>query len=48
VIIFDEFDKIGEPDAKKLMSHTIKAILDAGANATILIVGVAEDHRAYF
>jgi Cdc6-like AAA superfamily ATPase len=43
LIIFDEFDKLAEPDSKRLMSHTIKALSDEGTNATILIVGVAED-----
>ncbi|MCW5713968.1 MAG: orc1/cdc6 family replication initiation protein [Bauldia sp.] len=43
LIIFDEFDKLAEPDSKRLMSHTIKELSDNGANATILIVGVAED-----
>lgn len=43
VVIFDEFDKIESLDTKKLMSHTIKALSDAGVNATIVIVGVADD-----
>jgi Cdc6-like AAA superfamily ATPase len=43
LIIFDEFDKLAEPEAKRLMSHTIKALSDEGTNATILVVGVAED-----
>lgn len=43
VIIFDEFDKIGSSSAKKLISHTIKAISDSGINATLIIVGVADD-----
>lgn len=43
VIIFDEFDKIENIEAKKLMSHTIKALSDTGVNATVVIVGVADD-----
>lgn len=43
VVIFDEFDKIESLDTKKLMSHTIKALSDAGVNTTIVIVGVADD-----
>ena len=46
VIIFDEFDKIESIEAKKLMSHTIKSLSDAGVNATIVIVGVADDINA--
>lgn len=43
VIIFDEFDKISDIAAKKLMSHTIKLLSDLGVNSTIVIVGVADD-----
>lgn len=43
VIIFDEFDKISDTNTKKMMSHTIKALSDTGVNATIIIVGVAND-----
>lgn len=43
VIIFDEFDKIESKETKLLMSHTIKALSDVGVNATIIIVGVADD-----
>lgn len=43
IIIFDEFDKLVESEVKKLMSYTIKAISDSGINATVILVGVAED-----
>ena len=43
VIIFDEFDKIYDIEAKKLMSHTIKLLSDLCVNSTIVIVGVADD-----
>jgi Cdc6-like AAA superfamily ATPase len=43
VVIFDEFDKIDSIETKKMMSHTIKALSDSGASATIVIVGVADD-----
>jgi len=44
IIILDEFDKFTDVQSKKLMSHTLKAISDdPGSNATIIIVGVAED-----
>jgi histone H3/H4 len=44
IIILDEFDKFTDVPSKKLMSHTLKAISDdTASNATIIIVGVAED-----
>lgn len=43
VIIFDEFDKLVDIATKKMMSHTIKAVSDSGINATIVLVGVADD-----
>jgi Cdc6-like AAA superfamily ATPase len=43
VIIIDEFDKLRNVRVKQLMSHTIKTLSDAGINATIVIVGVADD-----
>lgn len=44
IIILDEFDKFVDVEFKKLMSHTIKAVSDdKTANATIVLVGVAED-----
>jgi Cdc6-like AAA superfamily ATPase len=46
LIIFDEFDRLEDSDARRLMSHTLKAISDTGINTTVLIVGVAEDVNA--
>jgi Cdc6-like AAA superfamily ATPase len=46
VLIFDEFDRIGDDDTKRMMSHTVKALADDGANCTIVIVGIAEDINA--
>lgn len=44
IIILDEFDKFTDINGKRLISHTLKALSDAGSsNATIVIVGVAED-----
>ena len=43
IIILDEFDKFIDIEAKKMMSHTMKAISDMGINATLILVGVAED-----
>jgi len=43
VVVFDEFDKIIDANAKKLVSHAMKALSDRGINCTVLIVGVAED-----
>ena len=44
IIILDEFDKFVDIESKKLMSHTLKAVSDdKTANATIVLVGVAED-----
>lgn len=43
VVIFDEFDKIENTEAKCLMSHTIKVLSDTGVNVTITLVGVADD-----
>jgi Cdc6-like AAA superfamily ATPase len=46
IIVFDEFDRIADKDAKKVMSHTIKALSDTGVRATIVLVGVADDINA--
>jgi hypothetical protein len=44
IIILDEFDKFSDVESKKLISHTIKAVSDdKTCNATIVIVGIAED-----
>jgi Cdc6-like AAA superfamily ATPase len=43
IIVFDEFDRISDQSAKRVMSHTIKALSDTGIRATIVLVGVADD-----
>ncbi len=42
IIIVDEFDKMEDVGAKRMMSHAIKTLSDAGVNATIIIVGVGD------
>lgn len=43
VIIVDEFDRITDSRATVLMADTIKGLSDYSTNATVIIVGVAED-----
>jgi Cdc6-like AAA superfamily ATPase len=43
IIIIDEFDKIGDPEAHNLMANTLKSLSDYGVNSTIVLVGVAEN-----
>jgi Cdc6-like AAA superfamily ATPase len=42
LVVFDEFDRIQNQDAKRALADTIKALSDNAIDATILIVGVAE------
>lgn len=42
VIIFDEFDRITNREAKTLMADTIKNLSDHATDATLVIVGVAK------
>jgi Cdc6-like AAA superfamily ATPase len=42
VILFDEFDKLHNKDARLLMANTIKTLSDHGINTTLLIIGVAQ------
>jgi hypothetical protein len=42
LVIFDEFDRLEDPDTKRALADTIKALSDNAVDATILIVGVAE------
>ena len=42
LIIFDEFDRIGNKSVTGAMADTIKILSDSAVKATILIVGVAE------
>ncbi len=43
LIVLDEFDRISDKSVTQLMADTIKALSDYSVNATIVIVGVAED-----
>jgi vacuolar-type H+-ATPase subunit F/Vma7 len=43
LVIFDEFDRLQDQDAKRALADTIKALSDNTVGATILIVGVAEN-----
>jgi Cdc6-like AAA superfamily ATPase len=43
VIIIDEYDKLQNSRARTLISHTLKSLSDAGVNATMVLVGVADD-----
>ncbi|MBO0910442.1 MAG: AAA family ATPase [Acidobacteria bacterium] len=42
LVIFDEFDRLEDPDAKRALADTIKALSDNAVEATILLVGVAQ------
>jgi Cdc6-like AAA superfamily ATPase len=43
LIVLDEFDRIENETVTSLMADTIKALSDYCVNATVVIVGVAED-----
>lgn len=43
LIVLDEFDRIEDEAVTSLMADTIKALSDYSVNATVVIVGVAED-----
>jgi Cdc6-like AAA superfamily ATPase len=43
IIVLDEFDRIKNRVATQLVADTIKALSDYSVNATLVIVGVAED-----
>ncbi len=43
IVIFDEFDKVADPDIRELMANTIKGLADNSSRATVIIVGVADD-----
>lgn len=43
IIVLDEFDRIQDRHTTQLVADTIKALSDYSVNATIIIVGVAED-----
>lgn len=43
IIVIDEFNEIQDPETPTLVANTIKALSDAGTNATIIVVGVADN-----
>jgi Cdc6-like AAA superfamily ATPase len=43
IIVLDEFDKSSDPKMHELMANTIKSLSDYSINATIVLVGVADD-----
>lgn len=43
IIVLDEFDRIQNKEASQLVADTIKALSDYSVNATVVVVGVAED-----
>lgn len=43
IIIFDEYDKLLDSDAKVLMANLIKELYDFAVHATVILVGVAEN-----
>jgi Cdc6-like AAA superfamily ATPase len=43
LVVLDEFDRIEDESVTSLMADTIKALSDYSVNATVVIVGVAED-----
>ena len=43
IIVLDEFDRIRDGITTQLVADTIKALSDYSVNATIVVVGVAED-----
>jgi SpoVK/Ycf46/Vps4 family AAA+-type ATPase len=44
ILIIDEYDKLGDQKkTNELMANTIKALSDYGVNATVILVGVADN-----
>jgi Cdc6-like AAA superfamily ATPase len=43
VIVIDEFDKIKGQHCKEMMANTLKGLSDFGVNATVFLVGVADN-----
>ena len=43
IIVLDEFDRIKDRSTTQLIADTIKALSDYSVNATLILVGVAED-----
>lgn len=42
VLIFDEFDRLNEPNIKRVFADTIKALSDHSVRVTVVLVGVAD------
>ena len=42
-LFFDEYDRLSDPSVSRLMADTIKTLSDQGVDATIVLVGVADD-----
>jgi Cdc6-like AAA superfamily ATPase len=42
VVVIDEFNEVTDSTATNLLANTIKALSDAGANVTLIVVGVAD------
>jgi GTPase SAR1 family protein len=45
VFVFDEFDRVSDPETKKRMAESIKLFSDRAADATVVIVGVGRTIR---
>jgi len=43
IIVVDEFNEVSDPATPRLMANAIKGLSDEGINATVIIVGVADD-----
>jgi Cdc6-like AAA superfamily ATPase len=43
IIVLDEFDRLKDKTTNQLVADTIKALSDYSVNATVVVVGVAED-----
>ena len=43
IIVVDEFNEVSDPATPRLMANAIKGLSDAGVNATVIVVGVADD-----
>lgn len=42
IVIIDEFDRLSDPESKRLMADTLKTLSDHSIGATIFLVGVAD------
>ncbi|MEA2818756.1 MAG: hypothetical protein QOJ86_760 [Bradyrhizobium sp.] len=43
IIVIDEFNEVRDPATPRLMANAIKGLSDSGVNATVIVVGVADD-----